>query len=453
MPITEADLRETLWDWNFWDQAIPDEFIGQPRRLTDSIRSIATGREAVAIVGVRRCGKTTIMYQLMQRLAADGCKRQEMLYVNLEDHRFGLDRRSGLLDRILALYRSEIDPSGPRFLFLDEPQAIEDWERWVLSQYDRGPTMRIFITGSSSSLMSSEMSTLLSGRNLTFPAYPYSFAEHLRREGVAFTEAGDPLSVHRENRSIQDQLMFHLGLYLERGGFPEAVKRSHELHRRTLLQQYFDDILAKDVIRRHRLRSPRLLTDLALVLMSEVGNLVSLGRLARTLGSSASSVGSLLEHLEEARLMATTRFFSFSTKESVAAQKPRKVYAVDTGLRNAVVSRPTGDRGWLAENLAHNHLVHLGLRPSYWKARNEVDLVIGTTDPVPINVCFTDEIPDRELKGLEQFHDQFANELSLVVTRNTFDRRMIGRSECLLVPLWSLLLAEEPIPQPHPGSR
>ena len=442
--IAHDELRLILDDWNFWNRELSAEITGHPRRLVEKIREIATGREVVAIAGVRRCGKTTILFQLMDHLLRAGQDRRNLLYVNLEDHRFALHLEPRLLDRILTFYREEVNPTGPSFLFLDEPQEIEGWEKWVRSLYDREPDTRIFVTGSSSSMMSSELSTLLTGRNLTFLARPFSFAEHLSFIGVEATSTPGPVEAYRENLRNREVLGYHIIRYMEHGGFPEALKSTSDLRWSTLLQQYFDDILSKDVAHRHRLRNHSLLKDLALVLMSNVANLMSLGKTARTLGTSASSILSLMDHLEDAQLISTAHFFSFSTMETVAAQKPRKVYSVDTGMRNAVVSRATRDLGRLAENLVHSHLVSLAQQPRYWRENVEVDIVVGRGQPLPVNVCFADEIPPREIQGLERFNEKFSNPRAWLITKNTFREETIGSSECTLIPLWAYLLADEP---------
>lgn len=442
--IGNEELRIILSDWNFWDREVPSDFTGHPRDLTEKIRAIATGREVVAIIGVRRCGKTTILFQLMQALDKDGVDRRDILYVNLEDHRFALHLDIALLDSIVSFYKEEVNPAGPRYIFLDEAQEIPGWERWVRSFYDRNPSIRIFVTGSSSSMMATDLSTLLTGRNLTFLARPFSFMEHLSFFGIEITPSPDPIEAYKKNLKKRDVLSFQLREYMESGGFPEPLKSEDRLRRNILLQQYFDNILAKDIVQRHKLRNSRLLKDLALVLMSDISNLISFGRAARALGTSASSVRSLLDHIEESKLITTSRFFSFSARESVSVQKPRKVYVVDTGLRNAVIARHSPDFGRTAENLVHNHLVYLGQHPTYWRDEVEVDFVLGRSKPVPINVCFAEEIPEREVRGLKKFNERFGNDMSWIITKSAFGKKKYSDLESTLCPLWAFLLSDEP---------
>ena len=251
-------------------------------------------------------------------------------------------------------------------------------------------------------------------------------------------------AISLKNLKKRDVLAYQLKEYMEIGGFPEPLKSEDKLRRNILLQQYFDDILAKDIVQRHKLRNSRLLKDLALVLMSDISNLISFGRAARALGTSASSVRSLLDHIEESKLIMTSRFFSFSARESVSVQKSRKVYAVDTGLRNAVISRHSPDSGRTAENLVHNQLVYLGRHPTYWRDEVEVDFVLGRAKHVPINVCFAEEVPEREVRGLKKFNERFGSDTSWIITKSSFGKKKYSGIESTLCPLWAFLLSDEP---------
>jgi predicted AAA+ superfamily ATPase len=150
----------------------------------------------------------------------------------------------------------------------------------------------------------------------------------------------------------------------------------------------------------------------------------------------------LTDYLEQAFLLSQVRVFSFSMKESVATQRPRKIYAVDPGLRNAVVSRSSPDHGRLAENLAYLHLSATGEPPRYWKDGPEVDFVVGRLPPVPINVTFGDEIPDRERAGLAAFFDKHEAREGWLVTRDQVAEEPLRKGKLHVVPLWAWLLAD-----------
>ena len=440
--LTRAEIETVLADWNSWDHAFPSALLGQPRALTRDILAVATGREVIAITGVRRCGKSTVLYQLMEEMARMGIERQRLLLVNLEDHRLAPHLGTELLDRILAVHREARVPKGPLVVFLDEIQEVPGWERWVRSHYDREPDLRFVITGSTAELVASDLSTLLTGRTLTFTARPLSFSEFLSFEGLDVSLGGSPSAILRANLARRVEIAHQLARYLEIGGFPEVVKSEDAGRRRLLLQQYFSDILARDVARRHAVRNFDQLRDLALLLLANVANLAAYGSLGRVLGTSASSVRTLCAHLEQAWLVAQVRLFAFSLKETVAAQRPRKVYAVDVGLRNAVVTRSSPDLGRLAENLVFEHLASAGEPPRYWKDVQEVDFVVGRAPPVPINITFGDEIPDRERAGLAAFFEKHRAREGWLITRDQAGEETLGKGRVHLVPLWAWLLCD-----------
>ncbi len=440
--LMREDLLALLSDWNYWERPIAPGLLGYPRRLSQRILNSGNGPEAVAVVGIRRCGKTTILRQLAAGLQAGGVDPRHILFVNLEDHRFALELGTALLDSVTRSYQEEVNPQAPSHIFLDEVQAVPGWEKWVRTRLDLCPRDRIYLSGSSSTLMASEFSTLLTGRCLVYSAHPFSYGEYLGYLGVDAGSGGTVLEVARRNRKLDALYQHHLGNYLANGGLPRAVATSDAHARRQLLQQYFDDILARDIVFRHQVRNTSLLRDLALVLHNNVSNLMSFARLARTLGTSASAVQTMVGYLEESLLLHTARFFSHSVKESVSAQKPRKVYAEDTGLRNAVASGATPDLGRLAENAAFNHLAGLGAVPRYWADGTEVDFVTDPVSPIPINVCFSDDIPDRELAGIEAFASRFNSKSALLVTRSTVSTRTLNGCRIELVPLWALLLSD-----------
>jgi predicted AAA+ superfamily ATPase len=440
--LTRSEIEAVLADWNSWDREFQSSLLGRPRALTKEILALATGREVIAITGVRRCGKSTVLYQLMEEMARAGIERQRLLLVNLEDHRLAPHLGTELLDRILAVHREARVPRGPLVVFLDEIQEIPGWERWVRSHYDREPDLRFVITGSSAGLVASDLSTLLTGRTLTFTARPLSFPEFLSFAGLEVSLGGSPREILRASLARRVEIAHHLARYLETGGFPEVVKSDDAVRRRLLLQQYFGDILARDVARRHAVRNYDQLRDLALLLLANVANLAAYGSLGRVLGTSASSVRTLCGHLEQAHLVAQVRLFAFSLKETVAAQRPRKVYAIDTGLRNAVVSRSSPDLGRLAENLVFQHLASAGEAPRYWKDVQEVDFVVGRAPPVPINVTFGDEIPDRERNGLATFFEKHKAREGWLVTRDMASEETLGRGKVHVVPLWAWLLGD-----------
>lgn len=363
--VSGADLIRVLSRWNRWGDARLDP--GHARDLTATLLRRLDTPEVIALIGPRRAGKTTVLFQLMDALEAAGTPREALLHVNLEEPGFGAQLNLSLLERVYDTWRAEIFPEGRGWLFLDEIQRVPEWERWVRTRSET-EDIKVFVTGSSSALMSSELATLLTGRHLTFRVLPLSLGEVLRFRGLRAPSgsrlAGDPAPLRNA-----------VAEYLRWGGFPEVVLAPDAERKKDLLRQYFDDVLFKDVALRHQIRDLPLLRNLAVYLLGQTASLVSFQRLADTFEISKTSVRAYCHHLEEAFLVSFLPFYTLKSAER--QRRPSKVHAIDTGLRNAISLSGAPDRGRLMETAVHNALLR---EPSdglfYWKGEGEVDLVV-----------------------------------------------------------------------------
>jgi predicted AAA+ superfamily ATPase len=324
------------------------------------------GKEAVVLTGPRRAGKTTVMFQLMDQLEAKGVAATAMLHLNLEEP--GLAGLDGLktLEEAYRTFRRRVHPKGRAWLFLDEVQSVPGWERWVRARME-SEDLKVFLTGSSSAMMSRELGTLMTGRQVSFQVWPLSFREFLAFKGLTPPK--------RPGLVPDDPTMQHALLeYLRWGGFPEVALSDSDERREKLLKQYFDDVLFKDVALRHGIRDLTMLRALAVALLQETASLTSITRLAARLASSQDLVRSYCAFLQEAYLVAFLPFHSPQLAER--QRRPQKVHALDTGLRNAVCLSPTSDWGRLAETALWAHLARdADLELHYWKGKHELDLL------------------------------------------------------------------------------
>ena len=443
-------LFRALSEWNpWWDSGkVPPAIEGVPRRLGADLIDSLESRAVTLLAGVRRSGKTTAMYQLVGRLIREGVPTKQILYANMEDSAL----LAPSLDEILSTFRQSMNPKGRIYLFLDEVQAKAEWERWVLREYEQRKPVKVVATGSSSTLLRGERASLLVGRNLAFEIAPLRFREYLefRREEpvTANIRPRAPVSPERT-----DALIHHLDSYLEVGGFPGVVLQD-ATHHRTTLDGYFHDILYRDIIRRTHADAARI-TALAVHLLTTIGSLLSLRKLARATGVSPESIRTYLGYLEECYLVRTVPMFTRSSRSGLEERYPRKVYAVDTGLRNRVVQRSGQDRGSLAENLVANELARRFRFVSYWKGKREVDFVVRRQDGryLAFNVWYGDPgeriIPQREAEGMDEILATLGTGRggvaeATILTRNREGR--IGDDRIQLVPLWSWLLSDGTLP-------
>lgn len=378
--LSRAELVRVLSRWNRWGEARLDA--GHARDVTARLRRYLETPEVVALIGPRRAGKTTVLFQLMDALEASGVAPEALLHVNLEEPGFGSHLGLDLLERIYETWRAEVFPGGRGWLFLDEIQGVPEWERWVRTRNEL-EEVKIFVTGSSGALMSSELATLLTGRHLTFQVLPLSFAELLRFRGLRAPRgprlADDP---PRIRNAVSE--------YLRWGGFPEVVLTPDSEHKRDLLRQYFDDTLFKDVALRHQVRDLGLLRNLAVYLLGQTASLVSYQRLANVFEISKTAARTYCHYLEEAYLVSFLPFYSLKSAERL--RRPSKVHAIDTGLRNAVSLSTAPDRGRMMETAVHNALLGEDTHGLfYWKGEGEVDLAVRRGLGIERLIRVTDE--------------------------------------------------------------
>ena len=422
---------EVLEDWNPWwrGSPVPSELVGIERDVKAEVLDRLEDPHIIHLIGVRRSGKSTLAYQTIQALLEGGVDGRNVLFINFEDPALaGAD-----LGELLSTYQQKVGPNGMVYAFLDEVQVSEGWERWALREYERKRPYRFVVTGSSSHLISSDLSRLLTGRTWEIRVTPLSFREFLRF-------SGDPLS-GLSGTDLRDRALHQLSAYIETGGFPEVVLQPNAKRRGTL-QKYLDDILYRDVIHPHGVDAIDL-EELVTYILSNIGGPLTLRSMEKAVSPSVNTIKRYLALLEEAMLIIPVEQLTFKTRPAVRERLPTKYYCVDTGLRNAVAHRHSTDMGALAENLACSVISRGKQRIQFWKNDHEVDFVVGfRPGPLkPVNVCMGDDIPEREYEGLAEFGRTIKGKTDepLMLTRTVSGRRDGVDHQ----PLWSWLLADE----------
>lgn len=313
---------------------------GMPRESVRGLASISS--HAIIISGVRRCGKSTYMLQMLNGLGGDS-----YLFVNFESpllYRFTINDFSRL-DRI-------IDQSGVKWLFFDEIQHVENWEIYIRQKLDEG--YKLVITGSNASLLSSELGTKLTGRHIPAELFPFSYKEFLDFKKI-------------------DADLPSLTQYMHRGGFPEFLKTGDMLQLSTL----FDDILLRDIVSRFGIKEVKSLQNLAAYLGANIGNRFTASKMKQTLSVSATStILNWLAYLENSYLFSFVPMYSHSVRAMLI--NPRKVYCVDNGLIDAVSLKSSNDLGHKLENLVYIHLRRKYKEIFYFDNRNasECDFIV-----------------------------------------------------------------------------
>jgi len=436
--MEKEKIIKILNDWNFWDKEIEtgvrrDDYL-------ERLKQLITDNQIITITGARRSGKSFIMRQLAKELIESKVNKENILLVNLEDPRFS-NLSTSLLSEIYDAYLEFRRPKDKSYIFLDEIQEVEKWEKWVLSMQELKKA-HLIISGSNAKLLSRELSTLLTGRHLDITVLPISFKEFLKFNNVFIKSKLDFISQEIEIKSFFRD-------YLEKGGFPEVVLRDNK---REILLTYFKDILEKDLIKRYKIRKSEGLKELLNFYFSNVSSLITFSSLEKSLKISADTIEKFSSYFENAYLLFFLKRFSFKVKEQ--EKSPRKVYAIDTGLVNAVGFRFSENLGKLAENIAFLELQRKKLKDSdlaiyYWKdeKHQEVDFVIKNKNLVTqlLQICWdlSDiKTREREIKSLIKASEELSCQNLLIITSDYEGEEKIKGKIIKFIPLYKWLLED-----------
>ena len=415
------------------------EFVtGVPRRV--DVKPV-TGKATVCI-GVRRSGKSTFMFQLMQRLIDGGVARQNILYLNFFDDRLhGLqhERLGVILEAYFSLY-PEKKNTEKIYCFFDEIQVVVGWEPFI-DRLMRNEKCAVYITGSSSQMLSREIATQMRGRALSWEMFPFSFREFLDFKGI---ESHGPLSTKK--RLIVQKAFDE---YWETGGFPEVAGLDRQLRTKTH-QEYFNAMLFRDLIERHDISHPKAVVDLAHRLMDNTASLYSINSLTgylKSLGHKApkTSVSDYLAWFEDAYVLFTVRIFDASLTRTKI--NPKKIYCVDHALVTSTSSGILVNSGHLLENLVFTALRRTTPEIFYYKTKSgrEVDFVAQGQDRSRSldQVCESMVDPQtrkREITALSEAMAELNLSESTIVTRGEDGQVQVESGKINVVPAWRFVL-------------
>lgn len=406
--MTTSEIIATLDKWNFWNQKIDTGF--RRALYLEKLNKLLNMSEVVALIGVRRSGKSTLILQLIEELIAKGTAPQNTLYINFEEPNFSDDLSVKFLVKIFDAYLEFFDPKGKVFLFLDEAQLVKGWERFVAALHDRKANVKIFVTGSSAKLLRSEISTLLGGRYVSEIIYPLSFAEFLDFKKEFRQPANLPLIKN-------PKLYNYLREYAEFGGFPKVVIEKENYGKKTLLVEYFNSILERDILFRHRIKNEKDIKEIASFSMANVASQISTYKIEKDFGISSPNARRYFGYFEESFLLQFVPFFSYSVKKQI--YNPQKVFSIDTGLRNAVSFKFSEDIGKLLENIVLLEFLRKKEEPYYWEGKAEIDFVLRRGHEVSqlVNVCYllNGKSLAREIKSLEEGMAEFKNAKAKII--------------------------------------
>lgn len=364
-----------------------------------------TSHLAQIVIGVRRSGKSTLCEKVLRQNKVD------FAYANFDDDRLA-DLKTSDFDKVLdALYQLYGDFN---YLFLDEVQNIEGWQLFVNRMLRQ--RMHLIVTGSNSKLLSSELTTHLTGRHNRIDLYPFSFSEYASMKGVELKSLSTKAMALRKRA---------LNQYLIDGGFPELM---NEGNKRGYIEELWNSIIKNDIAQRFKIRYVETLRQLAGHLADNFCQEFNAAALASTFGVSDHTIDNYYSYLKEAFLLLGLHKFSFKSQERIRSEKTYVVDVAFVAQRNDTFS--TANMGWRLENVVYIELLRR-LRPTYtdvfyYRDRQwEVDFVIAKNGEVKqlIQVSYdlsSEKTLRRELNGLAKAAEKFRCENLLLINMDEY---------------------------------
>ncbi len=387
---------EILRKYNLWGTNSID-FGYWRNNYTDKIIASTGNRLIKVLVGQRRSGKSYILRQVAKQLIDNGVKAENTLFINREFFDFEFLKTYKDLDELIKLYMREQHAEGKVFIFVDEVQLIDGWEK-VINSYsqDFSADYELFISGSNSKMLSGELATLLSGRYVSFEVFPFSYTEYC-----------DINDQQKERKNYIE--------YMSSGGLPELfMLKSHEL-KRNYVSAVKDTVLLRDIIQRNNIRDPKLLEDLFLFLVNNASNLISVPNIVnyfkgKNRKTSYDAVSNYIGYIEDTFLVHRCDRYDIKGKDTLAGNA--KYYINDLAFKNYLYPGYGYGFGYMVENLVYLELCRAGFHVYVGALRNkEVDFVAKKEDRVIYLQCtylLSDEATvEREYSALQSIDDNY----------------------------------------------
>lgn len=407
---------------------------GIPREKLQQIIPYINKKQILVITGIRRAGKSYLLKQVQEYLRDKKTNIKNILFLNLETPYFDEYREKVLyLEKIFEEYLSLAEPHGKIFVFLDEVQFFKNWQVFVKAKYET-ETIKFFLTGSNSWLLSSEYATLLSGRTIHFELYPFSFREFCSAKNI---------NIQSKIAIVANEIKIKKALkeYLQWGGFPEILFVDSEDQKSEILINYYNNIIYRDIIPRFGIVNIRQTQELAHYLLSNIGKATSYNQLSKLIGLSDKTIKEYIYYFIQGYLLFEVNMYAPSLKKQIVNLK--KVYAGDIGFTRALGFSFSDDRGRFLENIVFLELKRRGCEVYYFKDKRECDFIIKERkkNMKAIQVCsqLTLENKAREIAGLKDAMESLQIKRGTILTLD--QEESIGKIS--VIPVWKWLLQDE----------
>lgn len=398
------------------------------RPVFDKIISYMKDREILLLYGMRRIGKTTLMYQIIDHLISTGTNNRKILYFTFDETEAGIEDLISTYES--EVLRSPIKDAGRVFIFLDEIQKNKDWENRVKVYYDLYPNVKFIISGSASLNIRKRSSETLAGRLYSFYISQLEFKEYLEMKGIKVKFEDWKLY----EADIKPRLMD----YLIKGGFPELVNEDHDEKVLSYVRDIvLDRIILRDIPEEFGIRDISLLRTLLGLIASEPGFIMNYDSLSRKLRRSKQTIMNYIFFLEYSLIVKTVE----NTRPGFLAtsRKMKKVYLTNSAFVFAISGTPYNNSGKIAESAVAQAVSSVNY---YREGKKEVDFIwIRENQVIPIEVKYG----NYDIKKFTSIIKGLNLTRGIIISKDTFERHEDTDVKVEVVPLWLFVLFPEKI--------
>ncbi len=408
-----------------------------PKIIERELKVPVNSNVIISLIGSRRSGKTFLLYQTIKNIIQSGVSEKNVLFVNFEDERLSLNSES--LDLIIQAYQ-ELYPEielEDTYLFFDEIQNIVGWEKFIRRIYDT-KTRNIFITGSNSKLLSSEIATELRGRTITYVVYPLNFREYLKFNNT------EPVLYPQSNKS---KIINLTHTYMTDGAFPEILNMDSRT-RTKLLQQYFNVMIFRDIVERYNVSNIGVLKFFIKKIFANLSKPLSVNKIYNELKSLGYNISNkylyeFSDHCNAIFLTQNINKFSFSEIKQEKSEK--KAYVIDNGLISAIEFSISKNLGKLLENLVALEFLKNEKKIFYFKNKYECDFIVkDNNNLLPVQVCYAfydSDTKEREMRALHEACKAINSNTGIIITFDHEENIVYKEINIEIVPFYKYFLS------------
>lgn len=426
-----------LIEFNPWWSSgqVPERLLGYVKRdLFKEIRDLLSNRQIVSIVGLRRTGKTTLMYQLIDHLLKEDVPKERIMY-------FSFDKKVSSIGDIIETYKQEIimedEISKQSYLFLDEIQKLNDWENKVKLLYDKNLPIKLLLSGSSSLTLKKNSKETLAGRNFVSNLPPLTFKEYLRFSSISFPEFKDIKESYQDTRLEENKYITEFHRFVNFHGLPETIGMDEDLTKKYIRSSLIDQVLYKDIPSNYDIEDPAVIEELLKIIAERPGMLLRFESLASDLSRTRQTISKYIFYLENSFLLKL--IYNYSGSFITSAKKLKKVYFSHPCIINTLKSSREN-----IGRLVENHIINeLDIEFFHRRQQKEIDALIRFDQNIlPVEIKYKQNIKNKDEQHLRDFMNKEDIKKGLMLTKNTFE---IEDERVFKFPSYFFLLFKENI--------